>query len=106
MSPHNLKLIVVVGILFISIGIFLPSSIYQMITAQSEPSHWTTGAPIPTPRSEVAGAVLNNKIYIVGGFDSSGRSTSIVEVYDPVTAKWATAPSLPQIGRASCRERV
>ena len=100
MPPHNLKLTKVEAILFIAIGFFLLSSICQMLAAataaQPEQSYWTTGTPMPTPRSEIAGAVLDDKIYIVGGFDNSGHSTSIVEVYDPVTDKWTQATSLPQ----------
>ena len=52
------------------------------------PSLWSTGAPLPTPRSEIAGAALNGKIYIIGGFDETGQSTTTVEVYDPIADKW------------------
>jgi N-acetylneuraminic acid mutarotase len=51
---------------------------------------------MPTARSEIAGAVLNDKIYIVGGFDNTGRSTSNVEVYNHVTGRWVQSISLPQ----------
>ena len=51
---------------------------------------------MPTARSEITGAVLNDKIYIIGGFDKNGKSTSNVEVYDPVTGKWTQSTSLPQ----------
>src|ERR687894_3279316 len=59
-------------------------------------SSWTTGAPMPTPRSEIAGAALNGKIYIIGGFDGTGQATTSVEVYDPIADKWTNAASLPQ----------
>ncbi|HEY6405721.1 MAG TPA: kelch repeat-containing protein, partial [Nitrososphaeraceae archaeon] len=59
-------------------------------------SYWTTGAPLPTPRSEIAGAALNGKIYIIGGFDETGRSTTKVEVYDPIGNNWTTTASLPE----------
>src|SRR5918994_693036 len=39
-------------------------------------SSWTTGAPPPTPRSEIVGAALNGKIYIIGGFDGTGQATT------------------------------
>lgn len=51
---------------------------------------------MPTARSEIAGAVLNDKIYIIGRFDNAGRSTSTMEVYDTVTGKWTKETSLPQ----------
>jgi Kelch motif len=59
-------------------------------------SYWTTGAPLPTPRSEIAGAALNGKIYIIGGFDETGLSTTKVEVYDPIGNNWTTAAPLPE----------
>jgi N-acetylneuraminic acid mutarotase len=61
--------------------------------------NWTTGTPMPTPRSEIAGAALNGKIYIIGGYEEGykrGRNTSAVDVYDPITDKWAAAAPLPQ----------
>ena len=78
--------------------IILPFSISFLafsVPASTE-NYWTIGTPMPTARSEIAGAVLNDKIYIVGGFDNTGRSTSNVEVYNPVTGKWMQSTSLPQ----------
>ncbi|HEX9899108.1 MAG TPA: kelch repeat-containing protein, partial [Candidatus Methylomirabilis sp.] len=47
---------------------------------------WRRGGDAPTPRSEVAAAVLGGKIYIVGGF--GGGTGGLVEVYDPATDRW------------------
>jgi N-acetylneuraminic acid mutarotase len=66
-------------------------------SSQSEiSSPWPTGAPLPTPRSEIAGAALKGKIYIIGGYDQSGQSTATVEVYDPIADRWTNAAPLPQ----------
>lgn len=54
---------------------------------------WVTRAPIPTPRSEVAVAEVNGKIYVLGGFSSKGEQ--IHEEYDPVTDSWRSRASLP-----------
>jgi len=43
-----------------------------------------------TPRSTVGVAVLDNKLYAVGGRDGSSCLSS-VEVYDPHTNKWSLA---------------
>ena len=43
-----------------------------------------------TPRSTVGVAVLQNKLYAVGGRDGSSCLNS-VEVYDPHTNKWCLA---------------
>ncbi|HKH86687.1 MAG TPA: kelch repeat-containing protein [Nitrososphaera sp.] len=37
---------------------------------------------MPTPRTEVAAAVLKDDIYVIGGFDESSQVTDIVEVYN------------------------
>jgi N-acetylneuraminic acid mutarotase len=42
---------------------------------------WVGFAPLPTPRSEVASAALDGKIYVIGGFDAQGNSTNVLEVY-------------------------
>ncbi|HYX55960.1 MAG TPA: kelch repeat-containing protein [Nitrososphaeraceae archaeon] len=82
------------AILFLlSILYVLPLSNAQTSTSKS---FWTIGAPMPTARSEIVGALLDDKIYIIGGFGESGRSTSTVEIYDPMTNEWSTAPPLPQ----------
>ncbi len=56
---------------------------------------WTEGAPMPTARSEVTSAVLDGKIYVIGGFQVSGSNTSAVEAYDPATDSWEQAAPLP-----------
>ena len=111
-EPLILALFIIFGII---IGFFDPSFFlttttttypdYRIYTyAQDEnqldnssiSSPWTTGTPMPTPRSEIAGAALNGKVYIIGGFDESGQITTTVEVYDPSADKWTTAAPLPQ----------
>lgn len=52
---------------------------------------WSRIADIPTPRSEVAAAVFESKIYVVGGFGG----TNVVERYDPATRRWERLPDLP-----------
>ena len=58
-------------------------SIYVGINIIVTPQTWTTGTSMPTARTEVAGSVLDGKIYVVGGYDESGKTTDVVEVYDP-----------------------
>lgn len=57
---------------------------------------WTSLAPLPTPRSEVAVAELDGLIYVIGGFGASGATTRKSEVYDPATDSWAEAAPLPE----------
>ena len=57
---------------------------------------WRTLAPMPMPRSEVAVAALDGKIYVVGGFEADGSTSAKVEVYDPATDTWSEAAPLPE----------
>src|SRR5574341_1566302 len=54
---------------------------------------WRRGANAPTPRSEVAAAVLGGKIYVVGGF--GGGTGGLVEAYDPAADRWERRAPLP-----------
>ncbi len=75
--------------------LLIPSLIFNVTYATTE-SYWSNGAPMPTARSEITSAVLDNKIYVIGGFENGHNTTSVVEVYDPITNKWTTAAPLPQ----------
>jgi hypothetical protein len=98
-KKFSLAIITFLGILILSMSICTDydDAYAQGGSSQSGTSSpWTTGAPLPTPRSEIAGAALNGKVYIIGGFGESGQSTTTVEVYDPIADKWTTAAPLPQ----------
>ncbi len=54
---------------------------------------WKTLQDMPTARNHGAAAVVNNKIYYIGGrignaFITRASNTDIVEVYDPATDQW------------------
>ncbi|MFC1500433.1 Kelch repeat-containing protein [Candidatus Zixiibacteriota bacterium] len=59
---------------------------------------WTVGDSMTTPRSTAASAVIDGKLYVVGGTDRAypGRPVyDVLEVYDPVTDSWTSkAPML------------
>jgi len=66
------------------------------------PGTWTRLASAPTKRTEVTAAVLDGRIYVLGGFaepslgNISGMTiTDRVEVYDPSTSEWTTRAPLP-----------
>ena len=54
---------------------------------------WSTLAPMPTARSEVAAAELNGKIYVFGGF---GAGANMNEEYDPQANSWRHRAPIPQ----------
>ena len=54
---------------------------------------WSRLAPVPTPRSEVAAATMNGKIYVFGGFGSGATAN---EEYDPLTNTWRGRAPIPR----------
>lgn len=58
-------------------------------------SEWQSLAPMPTPRSEMPGVVLDGTIYVGGGFTDDLRVSTVLEAYDPLTDTWETRAPLP-----------
>jgi N-acetylneuraminic acid mutarotase len=63
---------------------------------------WRTAAPAPTKRTEVAAAMLGNKIYVVGGFEKPSLNNVInlsitpsLEEYDSSTDRWTSKTPMP-----------
>ncbi|MDP6720767.1 MAG: hypothetical protein QGF59_19035, partial [Pirellulaceae bacterium] len=66
------------------------TQIYNTVT-----DTWNLGAPMPTPRSNALAGVLNGKIVVAGGVDSTFVNQDVTEIYDPVTDTWTTGPAKP-----------
>jgi N-acetylneuraminic acid mutarotase len=67
---------------------------------------WSLMQGQPKATHEVHGQVVNNKLYIFGGFDVNKRPSAWVPtkrayVYDPLTNKWASIKSLPHTPNGS-----
>lgn len=57
---------------------------------------WQMKTEMPTERTEVAAALWDGKIYVVGGMDGFAGVSKAVEVYDPSSDNWANGPDLPE----------
>lgn len=62
---------------------------------------WSAAATLPSPRSDLAAAVVGGKIYVFGGCTSSVDILRAVDVYDPTTDTWSTAPADMPTARAA-----
>ncbi len=63
---------------------------------------WETVAPLPSARSDLAAATVGNKIYVFGGCTTSPFTVlSDVDMYDPNTDTWSTAPTDMPTARAA-----
>ncbi len=58
-------------------------------------AQWATKAPLPEPRASLGVAVLDGKIYAVGG-ERDGAPVAAASVYDPATDLWSALPPLPE----------
>jgi hypothetical protein len=56
---------------------------------------WSRRASKPRPVRNVGAAVLDDLIYVPGGFDASNQAVAAVEVYDPGSDAWSEATPLP-----------
>lgn len=64
--------------------------------ASSTSIAWSTGQAAPLTRAEAAGAKVNGKLYVIGGFINGSLSvTKQLDVYDPQTNTWSTAAPMP-----------
>lgn len=57
---------------------------------------WTTMQPMKVPRGRFNAAVINNKVYAVGGCDGQ-KELSSAEYWDPESNSWKQLPNLPAV---------
>ncbi len=58
-------------------------------------SPWFYKSSLPTPRYGFGTAVVNDKIYLMGGKDPSENVLSLVEEYDPLSDTWTQKADMP-----------
>ena len=56
---------------------------------------WTTKAPMPAARYQLATGVVNGILYAVGGLNATNGSVATNQAYDPTTNAWTTATPMP-----------
>ncbi len=70
---------------------------------------WATMEPMPTARGSFGVAVVDGKIYAIGGFNGSNY-LAINEMYDPETDTWTTKQSMPtarhEFAIAVCQNKI
>src|SRR5437773_3050353 len=65
---------------------------------------WSTVAPLPSPRSDLAAVAHGGKIFVFGGCTGTASAPSVtneVDMYDPQTNTWATGLTPMPTARAS-----
>lgn len=59
------------------------------------PGSWAAKANMPTGRHAPGVAVVNGRIYVVGGYTTGSTAVATNEEYDPATNTWATKTPMP-----------
>jgi N-acetylneuraminic acid mutarotase len=78
--------------LILILGIFL--TIFWVPDGTSTENSWVTLKPLPTIRRDLGVAVVDGKIYAIGGRNDNGQ-LSTNEEYDPFTDTWTTKKPMP-----------
>ena len=94
---HRLLRLTLVVLLGIAIGI--GAYVASLILTNPRPREavgWTLLAPLPSARGETAAAVVDGRLYVIGGLTGlAGEATAEVAAYDPLPNAWEAAPPLP-----------
>ncbi len=59
---------------------------------------WTVRAALPVPRTDLGVAVVDGKVYVLGGF--SGSTLARVDAYEPATDAWTRKADMPTARRS------
>jgi N-acetylneuraminic acid mutarotase len=86
---------VINGKLYVAGGASAAGSLATLEVYDPATDTWATKAPMPTARHGAGGAVINGKLYVVGGDVTPGRKLTTLEVYDPATDTWTTRAAMP-----------
>jgi len=79
-------------IVILIVSMFL--STFQFPLAGAAENEWTTKVPMSTARGGLGVAVVNGKIYAIGGLNNDTQ-LAVNEEYNPVTDTWATKTPMP-----------
>ena len=76
-------------------GALLALALLIPTCADGASPRWKRGAALPLARGEVAAAVAEGRIYVVGGFTADGQASARAEAYSPATNTWSVEADLP-----------
>lgn len=84
------------GTLYVVGGVDTSGAVSSNLAYDPATNTWKEKSSMPTAREHLTSAVVDNKLYVIGG-RTSGMATNVDsnEVYDPITDKWTVLESMP-----------
>src|SRR4051812_32942880 len=67
---------------------------------------WTSGPSLGTSRTEVAAAVLDGVLHVVGQYPGSSGPPGAHEAFDPRVGRWETRAALPADVNHACAAAI
>jgi N-acetylneuraminic acid mutarotase len=93
--------LLIVCIILVAIG-----GVQQVAAVEMEAGTWTQKADMPTARYIAGSAVVDGKIYVIGGAPVPYGHTAVVEEYDPATDAWTRRADMPTARQGLCAAAV
>jgi N-acetylneuraminic acid mutarotase len=81
-------------LMLLSLSVFVNARLLTPNVMSLENS-WATKLPMPSARLSLGSAVVNGKIYAIGGYKDQSGFLSTNEEYDPVTNTWTVKSPMP-----------
>jgi N-acetylneuraminic acid mutarotase len=85
----------VLTVILITVTALAAFQFYPIQAQSNSGSSWTTLSPMLTPRGGFGMAVVNGKIYAIGGLNSNNQALNTMEAYNPQTNEWVTMAPMP-----------
>ena len=77
------------------ISTFMNFYFIDVFSIESQDFFWINGSSMEIPRTEVSAVLLDDVIYVIGGFNKSGDVVDVVEAYDINSNSWTFVSPLP-----------
>lgn len=90
--PSNTKIKASITLL-LTLSLILLTFHVPLVNATED--SWTTKTPMPTARAGLGVAVVDGKVYAIGGYNGSTNYLRTNEMYDPVTDTWTAKTPMP-----------
>jgi N-acetylneuraminic acid mutarotase len=78
------------------LAFFLGFSMIATATSAQSPSTWTSLSPLPEPQVEAGAALLDGRIYIIGGWRDEAGPWNKTQVYDTAKNTWSEGVPAPE----------